>query len=143
MGPPLRDTRERRFNCSKPLTKLSLRTSVPVRLGITCLAALQRERGPGGGANWPPSYNRPLSTSGMNPTVLRIVDANLNRAREALRVVEDYARFVLDDGKLCGELKGLRHELAAATAPWADRAILSRDTPGDVGTANSTAWRRW
>jgi thiamine-phosphate pyrophosphorylase len=74
----------------------------------------------------------------MNPTVLRIVDANLNRAREALRVVEDYARFVLDDGTLCGELKELRHELAAATAPWADRAMLMRDTPGDVGTANST-----
>jgi thiamine-phosphate pyrophosphorylase len=74
----------------------------------------------------------------MNPTVLRIVDANLNRAREALRVVEDYARFVLDDGNLCGKLKDLRHELAAATAAWADRAMLMRDTPGDVGTANST-----
>ena len=29
--------------------------------------------------------------------VLRILDASLNRATEGLRVVEDYARFVLDD----------------------------------------------
>ncbi len=47
--------------------------------------------------------------------VLRILDANLNRAREALRVVEDYARFVLNDDALCGELKQLRHDLVAAT----------------------------
>ena len=29
--------------------------------------------------------------------VIRILDASLNRATEGLRVVEDYARFVLDD----------------------------------------------
>jgi thiamine-phosphate pyrophosphorylase len=74
----------------------------------------------------------------MNPTVLRILDANLNRAREALRVVEDYARFHLDDGALCGELKQLRHDLAAAVAVWAGEAILHRDTPGDVGTSTKT-----
>src|SRR4051794_4807942 len=52
----------------------------------------------------PWSYNRPLWSDGMNvPSdgpVLRLLDANANRAREALRVVEDYARFVLDDGDL-------------------------------------------
>ncbi|MCP4640146.1 MAG: hypothetical protein GY851_06930, partial [bacterium] len=30
----------------------------------------------------------------------RIIDANLNRAREALRVIEEFARFVLDDANL-------------------------------------------
>jgi thiamine-phosphate pyrophosphorylase len=44
----------------------------------------------------------------MNGQVLRILDANANRAREALRVIEDYARFVLDDDGLCGSLKALR-----------------------------------
>src|SRR5436190_2119069 len=33
----------------------------------------------------------------MNGPLLRLLDANANRAREALRVLEDYARFVLDD----------------------------------------------
>ena len=75
----------------------------------------------------------------MNPSVLRILDANLNRAREALRVVEDYARFHLDDAALCAELKQLRHDLAAASAGWAGEAVLHRDTPGDVGTSATTA----
>ena len=69
---------------------------------------------------------------------LRILDANLNRAREALRVVEDYARFALDDTALTRDLKTLRHDLAAATAAFAQHAILARDTPADVGTTLST-----
>jgi thiamine-phosphate pyrophosphorylase len=69
----------------------------------------------------------------------RILDAAANRAREALRVVEDYCRFVLDDAFLSGELKRLRHELASALgelpAAW---LLTARDTLGDVGTAIST-----
>ena len=75
----------------------------------------------------------------MNGPVLRILDANANRAREALRVIEDYARFVLNDDGLCGSLKALRHDFATATASFAGEAILHRDTPGDVGTATKTA----
>jgi thiamine-phosphate pyrophosphorylase len=67
---------------------------------------------------------------------LRLIDANANRAREALRVIEDYARFVLNDEKRCAELKAIRHGLQAATADVVAEAILYRDTPGDVGTDN-------
>jgi thiamine-phosphate pyrophosphorylase len=67
--------------------------------------------------------------------VLRLLDANANRAREALRVLEDYARFILDDGPTSAALKQIRHELTALVP--AD-AIYSRDTPGDVGTTNKT-----
>ncbi len=74
----------------------------------------------------------------MTRDALRILDANLNRAREALRMVEDYARFALDDPHISGQIKTLRHDLAAATAVLAQKAILHRDTPGDVGTAIST-----
>ncbi|MEE2681475.1 MAG: thiamine phosphate synthase [Planctomycetota bacterium] len=41
----------------------------------------------------------------------RILDASANRAREGLRVLEDAARFLLDDRALTAELKGLRHQL--------------------------------
>jgi thiamine-phosphate pyrophosphorylase len=75
----------------------------------------------------------------MNPTILRILDANANRAREALRVIEDYARFGLNDDQVCGSLKQLRHDLAAAVAPLLRETILHRDTPGDVGTSTKTA----
>ncbi len=75
----------------------------------------------------------------MNPAVLRILDANANRAREALRVSEDYARFVLNDEAICGALKKVRHDFAEATRPFVADAILCRDTPGDVGTTTKTA----
>ena len=70
--------------------------------------------------------------------VLRLIDANANRAREALRVLEDYARFVLDAKGLSGDLKALRHDLRAALASVLPEAILHRDTPGDVGTTTKT-----
>lgn len=65
---------------------------------------------------------------------LRIIDANLNRAREALRVMEEFARFGLDDATLCGAFKQSRHDLVAAV-PAAIRVLLaeSRNTGGDVG----------
>ena len=68
--------------------------------------------------------------------VLRLLDANANRAREALRVMEDYARFVLDSQELSLALKTLRHQMAEALAPVLTAAILHRDTPDDVGTTN-------
>jgi thiamine-phosphate pyrophosphorylase len=76
----------------------------------------------------------------MEPTVARIIDANFNRAREALRVMEDYARFVLDSEALAKRLKDLRHGLASAVATSdADALMIARDTAGDVGTVNETA----
>jgi len=74
----------------------------------------------------------------MNPALLRMLDANANRAREGLRVVEDYARFVLDDALLQSDLKLLRHDLTGVLKPFLDDAILHRDTPGDVGTQSKT-----
>lgn len=65
----------------------------------------------------------------------RILDASLNRARESFRVLDDYARFALNDRVLTKELKSLRHRLVAAVAAVPGLALLaSRDTPGDVGT---------
>ncbi len=71
----------------------------------------------------------------MDRNVMRILDANLNRAREALRVLEDHARMILDDAALCERVKGLRHTLATAARQFgADALLAARDTPGDVGT---------
>ena len=74
----------------------------------------------------------------MNPAVLRLLDANANRAREALRVLEDYSRFVLDSCELSAGLKSIRHDLADSLDEVLPQAILHRDTPGDVGTGNKT-----
>lgn len=75
----------------------------------------------------------------MDTPALRIVDASLNRAGEGLRVVEDYARFVLDDAGLARQAKEARHALAGlvAAVPSAARHA-ARDTRADVGTGLST-----
>lgn len=71
------------------------------------------------------------------------MDAAANRAGEGLRVVEDYARFVLDDRHLVQQLKAMRHELAAAVGHFPKAWLLAaRDTPGDVGTTVSTPAER-
>src|SRR5436305_1949201 len=70
----------------------------------------------------------------------RILDASANRAREGLRVVEDYARFALDDPGLTRRLKEVRHRLAEALRGLAlDQLVGARDTRGDVGTHIMTA----
>jgi thiamine-phosphate pyrophosphorylase len=66
----------------------------------------------------------------------RIIDACANRAREALRVLEDHARFVLNDVFLTGLLKELRHGLGAALAATPGTVLLqARDTDQDVGVS--------
>jgi thiamine-phosphate pyrophosphorylase len=73
----------------------------------------------------------------------RILDASANRAREGLRVVEDYVRFTLDDPGLTRRLKDVRHRLAEALRGLdPDLLIGARDTPGDVGTHIMTATER-
>src|SRR6266850_2663422 len=74
----------------------------------------------------------------MNGNLLRILDANANRAREALRVMEDYARFSLNHKGLSAELKELRHGLAEALKEYLGEAILHRDVQGDVGVEIKT-----
>ena len=68
--------------------------------------------------------------------VYRILDANFNRASEALRVAEDCGRFALNDPAITSMAKNLRSELAEVQADLpAGELITSRDTPGDTGTS--------
>ncbi len=71
------------------------------------------------------------------PNVLRIIDANANRAREAMRVLEEAARFILNDVELSAALKAMRHDFGAALAT-VEGLEDNRDTAGDVGTRIST-----
>ncbi|MCY2963873.1 MAG: thiamine phosphate synthase, partial [Planctomycetota bacterium] len=67
--------------------------------------------------------------------LFRILDASANRAREGLRVIEDYVRFALNDRHLAERTKECRHQLAEAMGLIPLTALLaSRDTRGDVGT---------
>lgn len=68
----------------------------------------------------------------MRRDVERLLDANGNRAAEGLRVLEDIARFLLDDRDLAELAKTRRHQVRSAI-PAA--AVGARDTANDVGTA--------
>ncbi|MEE3719139.1 thiamine phosphate synthase [Tumidithrix elongata RA019] len=62
----------------------------------------------------------------------RILDANLDRSREALRVIEEWCRFGLESAELSNRCKQLRQALAI----WhVDELRQARNTPADVGTA--------
>jgi len=74
-----------------------------------------------------------------HPGTWRILDAAANRAREGLRVVEDYVRFCGNDADLSRRLKECRHDLTAALTAFPEaQRLAARNTPGDVGTAIST-----
>jgi len=64
--------------------------------------------------------------------IYRILDANFNRLREALRVVEEYYRFILADEGASVELKGMRHALTWMENTVRQSSLLEwRDTESD------------
>ena len=75
----------------------------------------------------------------MDPEVARILDANANRAREALRVLEEFARFSLDDRWLSSRIKSLRHGLAQSLADFdGGQLVRARNITSDVGRTIET-----
>ena len=67
---------------------------------------------------------------GLDPRVARLIDANLDRAREGLRVVEDWCRFGLDREDLVVTLKDWRQRLGRLHQ---DRYKKARSTSTDPG----------
>jgi thiamine-phosphate pyrophosphorylase len=71
----------------------------------------------------------------------RVIDANANRAREGLRVAEDFARFVAGEEDVARSLRALRHEVTrcvrlVAPDEKAERDLLAaRDVEGDGGAS--------
>ena len=66
----------------------------------------------------------------LSPSKLyRLIDANLNRLREGIRVLEDIQRFIYDDKKLSRSLKSLRHQ---CRVPEYKIYLQTRDIIGDV-----------
>jgi thiamine-phosphate pyrophosphorylase len=71
--------------------------------------------------------------AGVPPSVYRVLDANLNRAREGLRVLEDTARFVWDSPDLFRSLRSLRHALDRAARAAYPKLVSARDSERDEG----------
>ena len=61
--------------------------------------------------------------------ILRVIDANINRYREGIRVVEDIYRYVYNDKNISSSLKNLRHIKLPITQK---ELIDKRDSINDV-----------
>ncbi len=70
-----------------------------------------------------------------DPITMRIIDANVNRAREALRVMEEYARLGLDDASLSAAIKETRHTLAQVVGEFEGRT--GHDSPSESARAKA------
>ncbi len=65
----------------------------------------------------------------MTHSNLRLIDANLNRLREGIRVVEDIFRYIYNDKDTSSKLKSLRH--LARTSNY-NELLETRDVGNDV-----------
>ncbi len=64
----------------------------------------------------------------------RIIDANINRASEAARVLEEIARFYIEDKIIAENLKNIRHKICLSMDDKYGFLLKSRDTVNDIGT---------
>ncbi len=65
--------------------------------------------------------------------IKRIIDVNLNRASEGLRVLEDIARFICNAPALTEKIKRERHSLRELFSGVVSGSTRERDVKGDVG----------
>jgi len=69
----------------------------------------------------------------------RIIDANINRACEGLRVLEDQCRFGLNNPALSAQFREMRHDLRKGLAVLDSRVLAARNSRSDVGLTVSQA----
>lgn len=81
------------------------------------------------------------TTNNLTSGELRLVDANLNRLREGVRVVEDICRFIYDNFELTQALKNIRHSIKSSLLL---EALSNRNIIGDCSrnTISSEAMRK-
>ncbi|MEO0079146.1 MAG: hypothetical protein ABIK44_00515 [candidate division WOR-3 bacterium] len=69
----------------------------------------------------------------MNQAPARIIDVNLNRLTEALKVLEDVVRFATEKRLLLRRIRALRQEVNRRTRPLRRGVIASRQSERDPG----------
>jgi thiamine-phosphate pyrophosphorylase len=67
----------------------------------------------------------------------RLLDANANRAREGLRIIEDTARFVLEKPEAAKAFRTLRHGVDELVRKHYKQLLSARDVEHDSGRAHA------
>ena len=71
-------------------------------------------------------------------TIMRILDANINRSCEGIRVIEDIARFNFEDENLTNKLRNIRHNLRMDFSIFDNQFLSARDSEHDIGKVISS-----
>jgi len=66
----------------------------------------------------------------------RTIDANINRLREGLRVIEDILRYEYNSENIIRKIKFLRHEISIIDKTTFEKRIVFRDSKNDPGFNN-------
>ena len=75
-----------------------------------------------------------MISSNLSPDLYRVIDANLNRLKEGIRVIEDIMRYRDNNKTLSRQLKDLRHK---ARVNETRELLKYRDSINDVLRASS------
>lgn len=70
-----------------------------------------------------------MNNDALSPELFRVIDANLNRLKEGIRVVEDILRYKDNNKPLAKKLKSLRHQ---AITDDTKELLAHRDSINDV-----------
>ena len=70
-----------------------------------------------------------MTNTTLSPELFRVIDANINRLKEGVRVVEDIMRYRDNNKELSSKLKSLRH---SAKIEETTELLLHRDSINDV-----------
>lgn len=70
-----------------------------------------------------------MKSSTLSPELFRVIDANINRLKEGIRVVEDILRYKDNNKELSSRLKSLRHK---AQIQETKELLKNRDSINDV-----------
>ena len=70
-----------------------------------------------------------MKNNSLSPELFRVIDANINRLKEGIRVVEDVIRYKDNNKELSSKLKSLRHK---AQIKETQQLLQHRDSINDV-----------
>jgi hypothetical protein len=78
----------------------------------------------------------------MKKEILRLIDANINRITEGLRVVEEVLRFVYKEDKIYKTLRNIRHKIVKLFDEFYPQSVLQRASSIDPGrTAEEKSYK--
>jgi len=78
----------------------------------------------------------------MKKEILRLIDANINRITEGLRVVEEVLRFVYKEDKIYKTLRSIRHKVVELFIEFYPQSVLQRASSIDPGrTAEEKSYK--